>query len=304
MLHQNAATVSAAAAGGAAVPPNTMSRSRRIGRRIREHFAHLLIAILLLAILVIVLAPRIIVTVRSGEAGVLFHRFTGTELTRIYTEGLYVIFPWDTMAVYNVRLQTHEMTFRMLTSTGLPVELRVAVRYQADVRLLPQLHVQVGPDYLHKVVVPEVESVLRRHVGQYSPEEIYTTKRGLLDSIVINSITAAEKRYVNIDDVLIKMVTLPQAVTDAIERKEVYDQQEKEYVYRLAIERKEAERKHIEANGIRTYQSIIKETLDEQLLRWHGILATRDLATSQNAKMVVIGSGGNQLPIILGSPGQ
>jgi regulator of protease activity HflC (stomatin/prohibitin superfamily) len=152
--------------------------------------------------------------------------------------------------------------------------------------------------------VPEVEAVLRRHVGQYSPEEIYTTKRGLLDSIVINSITAAEKRFVNVDDVLIKMVTLPQAVADAIERKEVYDQQEKEYVYRLAIELKEAERRRIEANGIRNYQAIIKETLDEPLLRWHGIQATKDLAKSNNSKMVVIGNGGNQLPIILGNPGQ
>jgi regulator of protease activity HflC (stomatin/prohibitin superfamily) len=298
------ATMSAAAPADAKASTDVRSRLRVIGRHIKENLAHMLIALLILAILVIVLAPRIIVTVRSGEAGVLFRRFTGTELTRIYTEGLYVIFPWDQMAVYNVRLQTHEMNFRMLTATGLPVELRVAVRYQADARLLPQLHVQVGPDYLNKVVVPEVEAVLRRHVGQYSPEEIYTTKRGLLDSIVINSITAAEKRYVNVDDVLIKMVTLPQAVADAIERKEVYDQQEKEYVYRLAIEQKEAERRRIEAAGIQNYQRIIKETLDEPLLRYHGIQATKDLAKSNNSKMVVIGSGGNQLPIILGNPGQ
>jgi regulator of protease activity HflC (stomatin/prohibitin superfamily) len=298
------ATMSAAAPADAKPSMDLRARLRVVGRHIKENLAHLLIALLILAILVIVLAPRIIVTVRSGEAGVLFRRFTGTELTRIYTEGLYVIFPWDQMAVYNVRLQTHEMNFRMLTATGLPVELRVAVRYQADARLLPQLHVQVGPDYLNKVVVPEVEAVLRRHVGQYSPEEIYTTKRGLLDSIVINSITAAEKRYVNVDDVLIKMVTLPQAVADAIERKEVYDQQEKEYVYRLAIEQKEAERRRIEAAGIQNYQRIIKETLDEPLLRYHGIQATKDLAKSNNSKMVVIGSGGNQLPIILGNPGQ
>jgi len=300
-MAQTAATSATAAAGKAA--PARKSRLRELGGHLRQNLAHFLIGVLILAIIVIVLAPRIIVTVRSGEAGVLFRRFTGTELTRIYTEGLYLIFPWDIMAVYNVRLQTHEMNFRMLTATGLPVELRVAVRYQADARLLPQLHVQVGPDYLNKVVVPEVEAVLRRHVGQYSPEEIYTTKRGLLDSIVINSITAAEKRFVNVDDVLIKMVTLPQAVADAIERKEVYDQQEKEYVYRLAIEQKEAERRRIEANGIRNYQAIIKETLDEPLLRWHGIQATKDLAKSNNSKMVVIGNGGNQLPLILGNPG-
>jgi regulator of protease activity HflC (stomatin/prohibitin superfamily) len=275
------------------------ARRRGLGHWARRNGTYFLIALLILTIVFLLLASRMVLTIRSGEAGVLFRRFTGTETTRIYTEGLHVIFPWDIMYVYNTRLQTQERNFRTLTNTGLPLDLQVAIRYQPDIRLLAQLHTTVGPDYLNRVVIPEVEAVLRRFVGQYSPEEIYTTKRGLLDAIMINSITAAEQRFVNIDDVLIKMVTLPKPVADAIEKKQVYEQQEKEYVFRLAIERQEAERKRIEATGVRDFQRTIKETLDEQQLRWQGIQATRELATSPNAKTVVIGSGANGLPLIL-----
>jgi regulator of protease activity HflC (stomatin/prohibitin superfamily) len=276
------------------------ARRRGFGQWLRRSSVHLLIALLILTIVFLLLASRMVLTIRSGEAGVLFRRFTGTETTRIYTEGLHIIFPWDVMHIYNTRLQTQERNFRTLTNTGLPLDLQVAIRYQPDIRLLAQLHTTVGPDYLNRVVIPEVEAVLRRFVGQYSPEEIYTTKRGLLDAIMINSITAAEQRFVNIDDVLIKMVTLPKPVADAIEKKQVYEQQEKEYVFRLAIERQESERKRIEATGIRDFQKTLRETLDEQQLRWQGIQATRELATSPNTKTIVIGSGTNGgLPLIL-----
>lgn len=275
------------------------ARQRGLGQWAKRNGTYFLIALLILAIVFLLLASRMVLTIRSGEAGVLFRRFTGTETTRIYTEGLHVIFPWDIMYVYNTRLQTQERNFRTLTNTGLPLDLLVAIRYQPDIRLLAQLHTTVGPDYLNRVVIPEVEAVLRRFVGQYSPEEIYTTKRGLLDAIMINSITAAEQRFINIDDVLIKMVTLPKPVADAIEKKQVYEQQEKEYVFRLGIERQEAERKRIEATGIRDFQKTLRETLDEQQLRWQGIQATRELATSPNSKTIVIGSGANGLPLIL-----
>lgn len=260
-----------------------------------------LLVLLALAIVILALWPRIVVTIRPGEAGVLFQRFTGTFMDKVYGEGLELLLPWDVMYIYNVRLQTVEREFKLLTNTGLPVTIRVAIRYQPDARLLPLLHTTVGPDYVEKVVIPETEAVLRRFVGQYEPEEIYTTKRGLLDAILMNSLTQAGARYIRIDDVLIKAVTLPEPVQKAIEEKLVYQQQEKAYVFRLGIEKQEAERKRIEAQGIRDYQHTIRETLDDRLLRWQGIQATRELATSPNAKTVVVGSGKEGLPLILGS---
>ncbi|MFC6657540.1 prohibitin family protein [Roseibium salinum] len=244
---------------------------------------------------------RIVITVQSGEAGVLYRWVSGTEMNRIYGEGLHIIWPWNRMYVYNVRLQTQERGYTMLTQGGLPIDLQIAVRYQPDLRLLPLLHVTVGPEYLNKIVFPETEAVLRREVGQYTPEQVYTSKRGFLESIVVSSLTNVEDRYVIVDDVLVRSVELPPAVRLAVERKLTLSEEQKAYDYRLGIERKEAERKAIEADGIMRYQNTIKQSLNEDLLRWQGVQATRDLATSPNSKTVVIGGGRDGLPLILGS---
>lgn len=248
----------------------------------------------------IVLWDRVVIPIRSGEAGVLYRFFTGTELETIYGEGVHIIWPFNRMHIYNVRLQTVERTYHLLTNVGLPVDLNVAIRYRPDIRLLPLLHVTVGMDYLEKVVFPETEAVLRRAVGQYGPEEVYTSKRGFLESIVVQSLTNVEDRYILIDDVLVRSVELPQMVRDAIERKLTLLEEKKAYVYRLQIEEQEAKRKAIEAGGIRAYQDIVKQSLTADLLRWQGIQATRELATSPNAKTVVIGAGKDGMPLILG----
>ncbi len=264
----------------------------------RQTVAALLLIVLLIAS--VLLWNRMVVSIRSGESGVMYRFFTGTEMEQIYDEGVHLLWPWDRMFIYDMRLQTKEREYSLLTSSGLPVLLNVAVRYRPDIRMLPLLHVAVGPDYLEKVVFPETEAVLRRAVGQYGPEEVYTSKRGFLESIVVSSLSKVESRYILIDDVLVKSVDLPVPVRDAIEQKLVLGEQEKAYEYRLAIERKEAERKKIEAGGIQEYQRRVGETLTQDLLRWQGIQATRELATSNNAKTVVIGAGKDGLPLILG----
>lgn len=271
------------------------------GRWFRFNGAYIALALLILIMAAILLWPRMVVNVRSGETGVLYRYFSGTNLTDIYGEGVHVIWPWNSMHIYDMRLQTRTKDYTLLTNTGLPVTLQVAIRYRPDIRLLPLLHVAVGPDYLDKVVFPETEAVLRRYVGQYEPEEVYMSKRGFLESIVVSTLSKTENRYIVIDDVLVASVDLPQKVREAIEQKLILLEEQKAFDYRLVIEQKEAERKRIEAQGIQDYQRIISSTLSSDLLRWQGIQATRDLATSENAKTVVIGSGKDGLPLILGS---
>ncbi|MBP2229017.1 regulator of protease activity HflC (stomatin/prohibitin superfamily) [Azospirillum agricola] len=261
----------------------------------------LLVLVLSLVIVAAILWPRMVVNIGSGQAGVLFRWFSGTERGRVFDEGVHVTLPWDSMVVYDIRLQTQEREYTLLTRTGLPLTLRVAIRYQPDLRMLPQLHVAVGPNYLDKVVFPETEAVLRRYVGQYDPEEVYTSKRGFLESVLMGSLTQAESRFVIIDDVLVKSIELPQALREEVERKLVLQEQEKAYVHRLGIERKEAERKEIEAAGIAAYQSTLARTLTPDLLRWQGVEATRDLAQSPNTKTIIVGAGKDGLPLILGN---
>lgn len=259
-----------------------------------------LLVLVLFGIGLVTLWNRVVVTIHSGEAGVLYRWVSGTEMSNIYGEGLHIMWPWNRMYVYNVRLQTEQRQYHLLTQGGLPITLEIAIRYKPDLRLLPLLHVTVGPDYLDKVVFPETEAVLRRAVGQYAPEEVYTSRRGFLESIVVNSLTNVEDRYVVVDDVLVRNVELPAAIRLAVERKLTLLEEEKAYQYRIGIEKQEAERKAIEAEGIRRYQDVVKQSLTEDLLRWQGVQATRDLASSPNAKTVVIGAGKDGLPLILG----
>lgn len=259
-----------------------------------------LLILLLFGVGLVTLWNRVVVTIHSGEAGVLYRWISGTDMNNIYGEGLHIMWPWNRMYVYNVRLQTEQRQYSLLTQGGLPVDLEIAVRYKPDLRLLPLLHVTVGPEYLDKIVFPETEAVLRRAVGQYAPEEVYTSRRGFLESIVVNSLTNVEDRYVIIDDVLVRNVELPAAVRLAVERKLTLLEEQKAYEYRIGIEKQEAERKAIEAEGIRRYQDVIKQSLTEDLLRWQGVQATKELASSPNAKTVVIGSGKDGLPLILG----
>lgn len=258
------------------------------------------LALLLFLVAAILLWPRMVVSIKSGEMGVLYSFFTGTNQSVIYGEGVHVIFPWNTMHIYDVRLQTREQDYSLLTNGGLTVRLRVAIRYKPDIRMLPLLHVTVGPNYVEKVIFPETEAALRRAVGQYGPEEVYSSRRGFLESIVVSSLSKMENRHIIVDDVLVKSVELPDRVREAIERKLALHEEENAYTYRLSIEQKEAERKRIEAQGIQSYQKIVGQSLTPELLRWQGVQATRDLATSPNAKTVVIGAGKEGLPLILG----
>ena len=211
-----------------------------------------------------------------------------------------MILPFNKMYVYNVRKQQFTDTIDVLTVDGLTVEVRYSVRYFLDKDTLPLLHQRVGPDYVNVVVRPEVRSVMRIVFGQYKPEEIYTTQKAIQERVSVLSKTHLEARFVALDDVPIESITLPARISEAIEAKMAQQQVDEEYVYRLSIATKEADRKRIESDGIKVYNDTVNSSLTPSVLAWHGIQATQELAKSPNAKVVVIGSGKNGLPLILG----
>lgn len=266
-----------------------------------SHQLTILIGGIVSAILLLVMWPSVIITVHSGEGGVLFRRFTGTDMSNVYPEGLYVIFPWDKMYRYNTRIQTVERTIELLTRDGLPLKLTVVIRYRPDYRLLPQLHTVVGPDYMERVVLPGTLSTLRKVFGNYEPAEIYNNKRGVLDRIFLDALQQNGERFVIIDEVMVTSIELPEPLRQSIEDKMIFEQRQLTYEYKKEMERQEAERKRIEASGIHDYNKIIQETLTPDILHWQGVQATKELATSHNAKTVIIGGGSTGLPLILGN---
>ena len=275
---------------------------QKIWRWVKGKLPYLITLVLVLTLLILYFWNRIFVVIGPGQAGALYRPLTsGTVTDYVYPEGLQVLFPLNTMTIYDTRVQVIQHDLTVLTNRGLPITLKLAIRFRPIYELVGVLHQQVGVDYPKKVILPQIESVLRRRIGQHSPEEIYTNKEGVLSNIIALAIEEVGQKFVEVDEIIIRTVELPKPVRTAIEEKLIYEQRHLAYKFRLEQEKQEAERKRIEALGIMVYQDIISSTLDENLLRWQGIQATLEIAKSENSKVVVIGSGEQGLPIILGN---
>ncbi|MDP8228346.1 MAG: prohibitin family protein [Candidatus Electryoneaceae bacterium] len=262
----------------------------------------LIVVILSIIFLIAYIAPEMLIFVKPGEAGVLWRRFGGgTVVDRYYSEGTHVILPWDDMHIYNMRTQEQKDSVSVLSINGLTITAEISIRYHPNYDIVGLLHKNVGPEYATVVVVPEIEAVVRTIIGQYTPEEIYQSQKSIAEQIVKESYIQVEERYISLDDVLIKRITLPAKIKEAIENKLEQQQKAQEYDYILQREVKEAERKRIEAEGIARYHTTIQPTLNQDILTWQGIVATKALAESENAKVVIIGAGDQGLPIILGN---
>jgi regulator of protease activity HflC (stomatin/prohibitin superfamily) len=277
------------------------NRYRRSKAFARRHAPYLILLFFLLSFFAIFFFNRIVISVQPGELGVLW-RFLGggTQIDTVYREGVHVILPFNKMYIYNVRKQQFTDKIDVLTVDGLTVAVKYSVRYYLDKDTLPLLHQRVGPDYVNVVVRPEIRSVIRVIFGQYKPEEIYSTQKAIQEHISVLAKTHLEARFVSLDDVPIESITLPSKISDAIEAKLAQQQIDEEYVFRLSIATKEADRKRIESAGMKVYNDTINSSLTPSVLAWHGILATQDLAKSPNTKVVVVGAGKNGLPLILG----
>ena len=277
---------------------NRYWRSKALARR---HAPYIILLLFLLGFFVVFFFERIVISIHPGELGVLWRRLGGgTQIDTVYREGLHVILPINEMYIYNVRKQQFTDTIDVLTVDGLTVAVRYSVRYFLDKDTLPLLHQRVGPDFVNVVVRPEVRSVMRIVFGQYKPEEIYATQKAIQERVSVLSKTHLEARFVALDDVPIESIKLPVRISEAIEAKMAQQQLDEEYVYRISIATKEADRLRIESEGLRRYNDTVDRSLTPAVLSWRGIQATQELAKSPNAKVVVVGAGKNGLPLILG----
>lgn len=246
------------------------------------------------------LSTRIFFSINPGEAGVRWKRFSGTQIDRVFGEGFHMIPPYDKMFIYNVRIQELPVELYVLTKTGLKVNLFISIRYAPDYKLLGVLHQQVGPDYAKIVIIPEIESVIREIIGTMNAEQIYTTGRKVIVEAINKAIEQIAQRYINVDDVLIRKIELPQTVAEAIQFKIKQKHLVEAHEYIVEKEKKEAKRKEIEAIGIKKHNELVNQSLNnENILKWHGIQALHAFANSENAKVFVVGYGKEGVPIIL-----
>ena len=253
-------------------------------------------------IFVVMFGSSMFKTIDPGEKGIIFRKFGGgLDKETIYGQGFHIIAPWNTMHIYDVKIHETFEKMEVLSKNGLSIKIDLSFRYMPVHKKIGYLHDEIGRNYLERIIKPEIRSVTREVIGNYLPEELYSTKREAIeDEIEALTRVKVEAKFLSLDAILIRDVTLPQTLRAGIEKKLVQEQEALEYEFKIAKAKKEAERKEIEANGIAKFQQIVNRTITPQLLKWKGVEATQEIAKAPNAKVIVIGNGDGDLPIILG----
>lgn len=269
-----------------------------------EKLPKIALPVILGAIVLIILLAKSAVTIGSGEAGVLYKTFDNGVVTDKppLGEGFHIVAPWNQVIVYEVRQQELFEKMKVLSSNGLEIQIDASAWYQPVYNDLGKLHQTLGENYLQRVIQPAIRSAARSVVGRYTPEQLYSSKRDAIqDEIFLETKKILETQYVQLNEVLVRDVTLPATIKDAIERKLKQEQESLEYEFRLVTAAKEAEKVIIEAKGKADANRILSESLTDKILQDKGIEATIKLSESNNSKVIVIGSGKDGMPIILGN---
>lgn len=260
--------------------------------------------LILLAIAAIIFIAKSTVNIEAGEAGVLWKRFGGGVVTDkpALDEGFHIVAPWNKVYVYEVRRQEIFEKMKVLSSNGLDIQLDASAWYQPKRSELGFLHQNIGEDYLNRIILPTIRSAARSVVGRYTPEQLYSSKRDAIQSEIYEETKKiVEEQHITLDEILVRDVTLPPTIKDAIERKLRQEQESLEYEFRIEKAEKEAQRQRIEAQGKADANRILSASLTDKILQDKGIEATLQLSNSSNSKVIVIGSGKEGLPIILGN---
>jgi prohibitin 1 len=258
-----------------------------------------LIGLGLAAFLLVILLFSAVTRVGTGHVGVLtlFGRVTGETLG----EGMHVINPLKTNNEMSIQTQTMKESASVPSSEGLMMNLDTSLIYQLNPDQAAVVFQKIGPDYENVVIEPMLRAAIREATASHTANALYTGEREMVAKQVQDQlVTQLGSRGITIQNVLLRDIQLPATLKAAIEAKQQAEQESLAMNFRLQKETQEAQRKRIEAAGVRDFQQIVAQGITPSLLEWKGIEATENLAKSPNSKVVVIGNNKNGLPLILG----
>ena len=251
-----------------------------------------------IAILIVLLLFWSTTSIPTGNVGVLtlFGRVTGETLS----EGIHLINPLKSVQKLSVQTQSVKESANVPSNEGLILALDTSLLFRLDKSKAAYVFQTVGDNYAEKIVEPTLRAAIRASTSAHSANALYTNARELVQQQIQDELTAQlAPRGVIVENVLLRDVQLPAMLKGSIEAKQQAEQDALRMSFILQKEKQEAERKRIEAQGIADFQKIVAQGISPQLLEWKGIEATEKLATSSNAKIVIVGNPKNGLPLVL-----
>lgn len=249
------------------------------------------------------ISSSIFYTIGPTERAIIFYKFDGTlDKDNVIGSGFHTKAPWNELIVYDVSEISTDEPMDINDRSGLPIHVDVTIRYNPMEDKIGYLYERFKTDYQSRLIIPEVRSMARQVMAKYTSDEMYSTKRAEVENTIK---TETEKilnaNFIQTKAVLIRAIKLPDQIRAAIENKLQQEQEALAYQYRLDKEKSEAERKRIAAEGEARANNIVNTSLTDKLLKMRGIEATLELSKSPNSKVIVIGSGKDGMPLILGN---
>lgn len=257
------------------------------------------IAVIALLICIIIDIGLMVRVVPAGHVGVV--DIFGNVQHRTLKSGVNFVFPFARVIMFSVKTQEMKEIMKIPSEEGLDVNLEISALYHLNPEKAADVYKTVGYNYQEIILTPQFRSVVRGVTASYEAKALYTSAREELSSKIREQLgNQVMPRGITIETTPLRSITLPERLRSAIEEKLQAEQESQRMQFVLEKEKQEAERKRIEAQGIADFQSIVSKGIDAQLLKWKGIEATEKLASSSNAKVVIVG-GKDGLPLILGS---
>jgi regulator of protease activity HflC (stomatin/prohibitin superfamily) len=249
--------------------------------------------------------------VESGEVGV--QTLFGKVNNDVLYSGLNIINPVMEVTTFDVKTQNYTMSgvndegskagddaIRVLSADGLEVVIDLSVLFKVKPSSTPEILRTIGTDYLDKIVRPIARTAIRDNAVSYDAVALYSSKRDEFQNKIFNTINKSfTKRGLELEQLLVRNITLPASVKTTIESKINAEQDAQKMTFVLQKERQEAERKRVEAQGIADYQKILSTGLSDKQLQYETIKAQKEIALSPNAKVIIMGNG-KSAPIIIG----
>jgi prohibitin 1 len=248
--------------------------------------------------LVILLLFAGVANVPSGHVGVLslFGRVTGETLP----EGMHMVNPFKSNNVMSIRTQEIKESAAVPSSEGLVMSLDTSLIYHLKPDHASDVYQKLGPFYNNVIIEPTLRAAIREATASHSANALYTGERERVSQEIYSALVRElSPRGIEVEAVLLRDIQLPATLKASIELKQQAEQESLAMSFKLQKERQEADRKRIEAEGIRDFQKTVSSGISPELLTWKGIEATEKLADSKNAKIVIIGNTKNGLPLVL-----
>jgi prohibitin 1 len=258
-----------------------------------------LFGIALVAFVIVILLFSSVTRVDSGRVGVLtlFGKVTGEVLP----EGMHLINPFKSSNELSIRTQEIKESASVPSSEGLVMNLDTSLIYHLNPEKAADVYQKIGPNYVNVLIEPNLRAAIRESTASHSANALYTGEREIVAKQIYDQLVSRlAPRGIEIESILLRDIQLPSTLKASIEAKQQAEQEALAMSFRLQKEQQEAQRKRIEAAGIRDFQQIVAQGISPALLEWKGIEATENLAKSGNSKVVVIGNSKNGLPLILG----